>query len=194
MTTFDDTSRPGTIATSRAASVRLLAPVGRLSLRAGEAAAAALSAALGFELPRRIGERAAAGGVEALRLGPDEWIVLADEPAVPRLIADCARLYADRPHSLTDISDREFSVRIEGPMAAELLALGCPRDIDRIGIGQGRRTVFDGVAVVLWRDAEARFRLDVWRSFAPHVIALLETGCAELALEGTDDAPGTIDA
>ena len=144
---------------------------------------AALSGAMGVELPDRIGKHAKAGSTEALRLGPDEWLVLADEVAVPGLIAACDRLLPEWPHSLTEISDRELSVCIEGPLASGLLALGCPRDIDGIGIGRGCRTVFDGVEVVLWRDGEARFRLDVWRSYAPHVIGLLETGCAELALE-----------
>ena len=70
---------------------------------------------------------------------------------------------------------------VEGPAAAELLTIGCPRDIDRIAPGRGCRTVMDGVTVLLWRDAPERFRLDIWRSFAPHVIALLRTGCVELA-------------
>jgi sarcosine oxidase subunit gamma len=47
--------------------------------------------------------------------------------------------------------------------------------------GRAVRTVFDGVQVVLWRDAPDAFRLDVWRSFMPHVRALLETGRRELA-------------
>src|SRR5690606_13933578 len=109
--------------------------------------------------------------------------VLVAEADAPGLVESCARMYAEAPHSLTDISDREISVRIEGPKAAELLTLGCPRDIDRVGESEGRRTLMDGATVVLWRDGAQVFRLDIWRSFAPHVIALLETGCAELAAE-----------
>ena len=183
MTTLDDTLRPVAVTTSKVATVSLLAPIGRLSLRAGEAAVPALSAAIGIELPRTIGRRSATGSTEGLCLGPDEWLVLADELVIPRLVTACAHVYFQWPHSVTEISDREVSVRVGGPMATDLLALGCPRDIERLCTGQGRRTVFDGVAVVLWRDAEESFRLDVWRSFAPHVIGLLETGCAELALE-----------
>ncbi|MCO5118833.1 MAG: hypothetical protein M9951_04265 [Burkholderiaceae bacterium] len=183
MTTLDITPEPRTVAMSAAATVSLLAPAGRLSLRARQTALAALSDAIGFELPRRIGRRSGDGDAEALNLGPDEWLISTHELVVPRLIASCARVYPKWPHSMTDISDREISLRIEGPMASELLALGCPRDIDRIETGQGRRTVIDGVAVVLWRDGDENFRLDVWRSFAPHLIALLENGCAELALE-----------
>ena len=39
----------------------------------------------------------------------------------------------------------------------------------------------DSAQVVLTREAEDRFRLEVWRSFAPHVRALLTTATAELA-------------
>ncbi len=175
--------QPGPLAEGSAVTVTLLAPVGRFSLRARETDVPALSKAIGVDLPRRIGRRAGVGTIEALCLGPDEWQILTDEADTPRLVEDCARIYAEAPHSLTDISDREITVRIEGPKAAELLTLGCPRDIDRIAAGEGRRTLMDGASVVLLRDGAQSFRLDVWRSFVPHVIALLKTGCAELAAE-----------
>lgn len=174
---------PGPLAESGAVSVSLLAPIGRFSLRARAADMPVLSKAVGVDLPTKIGARANIGTVEILCLGPDEWHVLVAESDAPRLVERCASVYADAPHSLTDISDREVSVRIEGPKAAELLTLGCPRDLDRIAEGEGRRTLMDGATVVLWRDGKDSFRLDMWRSFAPHVVALLETGCAELAAE-----------
>ena len=59
----------------------------------------------------------------------------------------------------------------------------CPRNIDTIPPGAGRRTAFDGVTVVLWRDGETSFRMDVWNTFAPHVYDLLAIGCRELAAE-----------
>lgn len=163
------------------ATVTPLDPVARLSLRATEAGVGTLFAAMGLDLPGRIGARSAVGATEALRLGPDEWVLLAPDAEAARLAAACAA--ADAPHSLVDISDREISVRIAGPGAADLLSIGCPRDIDAIAVGEGRRTVVDGVTAVLWRDGPQEFRLDVWRSFAPHVLALLDRGCAELAAE-----------
>jgi sarcosine oxidase, subunit gamma len=47
-------------------------------------------------------------------------------------------------------------------------------------VGAGTRTVFDTVQVVLTREAESRFRLAVWRSFAPHARSLLETAAGEI--------------
>ncbi|OYR26768.1 sarcosine oxidase subunit gamma family protein, partial [Brucella grignonensis] len=143
----------------------------------------ALEAVLGLTLPDRIGKRAATGSAEAIRLGPDEWTLYVPADQVATLTAACAAIYADHPHSLVDISGREVTLSIEGPKAAELLTLGCPRDIATIAIGGGRRTIFDGAMVVLLRDAEVRFRMDVWNSFADHIAHLLETGCKELAAE-----------
>ena len=179
--TSDPTVEPGPLARSSAVTVTLLAPVARFSLRARTGDLPTLSGALGLDLPQKIGDRAAAGAIEALCLGPDEWHILAPEADAGRLAAAAAAVYDAAPHSLTDISDREVTVMVEGPAAAELLTIGCPRDIDRIAPGRGCRTVMDGGTVLLWRDAPERFRLDIWRSFAPHVIALLRTGCVELA-------------
>lgn len=173
---------PGTLAESKAARVSILAAQARLSLRA-RSDLAPLSAALGLALPDRIGARSAAGEIEALRLGPDEWTILAPAGEIDRLIAACGAVYASHPHSLVDVSGREVTLSIEGPQASELLTLGCARDIDTIAVGEARRTIFDGVTVVLWRDAENRFRMDIWNSFVSHLGHLLETGCKELAAE-----------
>lgn len=173
---------PGVVIETAAARVSVMPARGRLSLRA-RGDLIALNAALGLVLPDRIGKRAAAGGIEAIRLGPDEWTLHgpADRMAAP--IAVCAAVYADHPHSLVDISGRELTLLVEGPGAAELLTLGCARDIETIPSGEGRRTLFDGATVVLWRDAADRFRIDVWNSFASHIAQLLETGCKELAAD-----------
>ena len=48
-------------------------------------------------------------------------------------------------------------------------------------VGSGTRTVFDTAQVVLTREAGDQFHLTVWRSFAPHVRALLEIAARELA-------------
>lgn len=151
----------------------------RLSLRA-RGDLGLLDAALGVPLPRRIGETVTAA-VEIACLGPDEWVILADDAG--GLLAACADVYPTLPHSLVDISGRETTFVIEGPRAADLLTLGCPRDIAAIANGTARRTLFDGATVTLWRDGDSRFRMDVWNSFAPHLFGLLDTGCRELAAE-----------
>ena len=153
-------------------------PAARFSLRA-RGDVAALGSALGGTLPDRIGARSTGDGWEALRLGPDEWVIVATAEAgqgLPDRLSD-----VDQPHALVDISCREVTFVLDGPGAEELLTLGCPRDLRGLPEGEGRRTVFDGASAVLWRDGADRFRLDCWRSFSPHVAALLVTGAREIA-------------
>jgi sarcosine oxidase, subunit gamma len=156
-----------------------LPPATRISLRlAGREAAAA---ALGLDLPERIGSRAVAGERSALSLGPDEWLIEAPATGGAALAAILADLGARLPLSAVDVSDREITWRLEGPGVIDLLATGCPRDLAKMAVGDGTRTVFDTAQVVLTREAEDRFQITVWRSFAPHVRALLDLAARELA-------------
>lgn len=170
---------PATLVDTAAVRVSTAPAIARLSLRArGELAP--LSGALGTPLPARIGE--IAGETTRIAcLGPDEWLILA--PAAAPVVAACAAVYAELPHSLTDISGREVSFHITGPRAAELLTTGCPRDIDAFPLGEVRRTVFHGIAVTLWRNAPDSFQLDTWNSFAPHIRDTLKTAAREFNAE-----------
>lgn len=97
------------------------------------------------------------------------------------LAASFAALAARLPLSAVDISDREITFALAGPAVLDLLATGCPRDLAKLAVGSGARTLFDTVQVVLTREAADRFHLTVWRSFAPHLRALLDIAARELA-------------
>jgi sarcosine oxidase, subunit gamma len=170
-----------TTMTAPAAGVTIteLAPATRISLRTGDAGAA--GAALGLDLPGRVGDRGVAGGRSALCLGPDEWLVAAPEADAAALTATLAELAGRVPLSAVEVSDREISYALEGPAVLDLLATGCPRDLARMPVGSGARTVFDTAQVVLTRETQDRFQLTVWRSFAPHVRAILDLAARELA-------------
>ena len=154
-------------------TVTELPPTTRIALRLADPAAA------GLALPTRIGERSTEGARTALCLGPDEWLVESPEADGPALLATLAG--ATAPLSAVEVSDREISWRLEGPAVLDLLAAGCPLDLGRMPVGRGTRTVFDTAQVVLVREADDRFQLTVWRSFAPHVRAILDLATAELA-------------
>ena len=145
----------------------------RVSLRLADPAA--------IHLPTTIGARSVQGGRAALCLGPDEWLIEAPEADGPALLALLADLGTHQPLSAVEVSDREITLALEGPAVLDLLATGCPRDLARMPVGSGTRTVFDTAQVVLTREADDRFHMTVWRSFAPHVRALLDTATRELA-------------
>ncbi len=153
----------------------------RFNLRFDPARLDAASEAFGLALPSRIGQGSEEGARRALCLGPDEWELSAAGTDGGTIAAAFAGLYAELPHSLVEISDREVAITLDGPQAATLLSVGCPVDVESFAVGTGARTVLDGVQVVLYRDAPDRFTLEVWRSFLPHVLGLLEIGNRELA-------------
>lgn len=154
-------------------TVTELPPTARIALRIADPGAA------GLALPATIGERSTEGARSALCLGPDEWLVETSEADGPALLATLAG--ATAPLSAVEVSDREISYRLEGPAVLDLLAAGCPLDLARMPVGRGTRTVYDTAQVVLVREADDRFHLTVWRSFAPHVRAILDLATAELA-------------
>ena len=161
------------------ATITELPPATRISLRLADREAAA--AALGVDLPARIGTRVAAGARSALCLGPDEWLIDAPASDGANLAAALADLATRHPISAVEVSDREVTLALEGPAVLDLLATGCPLDLARMPVGAGTRSVFDSAQIVLTREAQDRFHLTVWRSFAPHVRSLLDIAARELA-------------
>ncbi|MFT3972267.1 MAG: sarcosine oxidase subunit gamma family protein [Amaricoccus sp.] len=160
-------------ATAPGVTVTLLPPTTRVSFRTADPAAAPMA------LPTVVGTRTAEGARTALCLGPDEWLIEAPEAEGASLLAALATTAA--PHSAVDVSDREMTYAIDGPAALALLATGAPRDLAAMPTGSGARTIFDTAQIVLTREADTRFHLTVWRSFAPHVTELLDLATRELA-------------
>lgn len=164
-----------------AVTIAVLPPVARLNLRIAPANLTTASTAFGLPLPSRITQGVAKGDRAAWCLGPDEWLLQAPEAEQAAIVADFAKARAKVPHSLTVISDREFTIAITGPCAQEFLSVACPLDLSRMAPGTAKRTLFDSAQVVLIRDADDAFRIEVWRSFFPHVSELLDIALREFA-------------
>lgn len=132
--------------------------------------------------------RAACRAVEAdvcaaLWLGPDEQLLLAPEQHVVQLTQALKIGLANVPHSLVDISQRQTAFEVTGPTARALLNCGCPLDLsdEAFPVGMCTRTLLEKSEIVLWRRGADRFHVEVWRSFAPYVTALLAEAARELA-------------
>ncbi len=159
-------------------------PVGpqtRFVFRGREAAIAAATAAFGVALPREACRAAEAGERAALWLGPDEWLLLAPDGVGEAIAADFARVGA--PHSLVDVSHRNTGLTLSGTKVKEVIAAGCPLDLDLAAfpIGMVTRTILNKAEIVLWRRAPDRFRLECWRSFAPYVHGFLTDAALEFS-------------
>lgn len=147
-------------------SISAAEPMRRYSLRARDPAI--LAAVIGHALPARIGQTE--GGIACL--GPDEFYA--------RLPLDA--LLPDgmgQPVSIVDISARAVGITLEGERAVDVLAAGCPLDLARFAIGRTTRTIFETVEIIVTREAEARWHVEVWRSFAPWLLAALSAAAAD---------------
>lgn len=115
-----------------------------------------------------------------LWLGPEEYLLieLTGEAALPGA-ADFAALetaIGSLPHSLVDVSHRQFALELSGPLALDILSAACPLDFDlsEFPVGMCTRTVFAKADIVLWRTREDAFHVEVWRSFAGYVSGLMQ--------------------
>lgn len=148
-------------------TIALAEPMARWSLRARDPKA--LGKLIGRKIPAKIGET----GDELACLGPDEWLLRA--PAGTQV-----PLGEGLPLSVADISERAVTLLVEGEGAIAVLAAGCPRDLAKFPVGYATRTIFETVEIVLIRESETRFAIDVWRSFAPWLWGALTKAASHL--------------
>jgi sarcosine oxidase subunit gamma len=148
-------------------SIVLGVPLARWSLRARDAKA--LAKAVGHKVPAKIGETL--GGMACL--GPDEWLLRLPE-------GSSISMGEGLPLSVVDVSERAITLVLEGPRAIDVLQSGAPRDLAQFAIGEARRTIYETVEIVLIREAEERWAVDVWRSFAPWLREALVTAASHL--------------
>lgn len=157
----------------------------RFVLRGSIEVAAAAGAPFGTALPTRINRAEAGDTRAALKLGPDEWLLIAtDAPgdaATAALGQAVGEALAALPHSLVDVSHRQMALLVEGPGAALALNAAVPLDLsaEAFPVGMATRTIFEKAEIVLWRQGPEAFRIEVWHSFAPYVTALLAAVQAE---------------
>jgi sarcosine oxidase subunit gamma len=150
-------------------------PAARFILRGGDGVRAACGMAFGAEPPSKLGAAGEGAGRAALWLGPDEWLLIAEGADAAPLGEMLESVLDGTAHSLVDISHRQIGLVPSGPAAARVLNAGCPLDLDlgAFPLGMATRTLFDKAEIVLWRRAATIFHIEVWRSFAPHIAALL---------------------
>ena len=146
-------------------TIDLAPPMVRYSLRARQGQA--LETLLGVKVPKTIG--ATQGGIACL--GPDEWLLRAEAGTT---VAPAEGM----PVAVTDIGERAICLIVEGPRAAEILMCGCPLDLENFAVGRATRTVFETVEIILIRQTENTFHVEVWRSFSDWLWTALTTAAS----------------
>jgi sarcosine oxidase subunit gamma len=168
---------------SNANWLEILPPATRFSFFGDAAAQAAIEPPWGPACSTRACRASVRGARATLWQGPDEYLLLDLAPAQAEAEAfeGLERALADLPHSLVDISHRQFGLRVKGPHAATILSGACPLDLDprEFPVDMCTRTVLAKADIVLWRVAGDVFHLEVWRSFAGYVTGVLNEIASE---------------
>ena len=143
----------------------------------------AVERATGVPLPSRVGALTGAS-TRLLCLGPDEWLIVADDDARQPLMASLMDALADSHHALVDVSASRAVIGLRGPRARDVLAKGLPLDLHPRAFAAPRcaQTVFAKIGVLLEQTDEApSYRLYVRASFAAYLAAWLVDAAQEFA-------------
>jgi len=152
-----------------------MAEYARFLFQGDATARAGAGRAFGVAFPEEACRANAAGERAALWLGPEEHLLLAPDGSQARVAAELEIALAGIPHSLVDVSQRQVAVSVAGPTARDLLASGCPLDLDpdAFPVGACTRTLFGKAEAFLWRASAEEYHLEVGRSFAGYVLGCL---------------------
>lgn len=142
---------------------------------------------LGTALPRSVGEVTSNGPHSVLWLGPDEWLVVSEEPAallVPALLGSVEGAHA----AVVDVSANRTVIELRGAAARSVLEKGCPLDLHPRAFGPGRAvaTTLARVPLLLWQVGPDTYRLLPRSSFAAYVARWLLDASLEFASDFRD--------
>ncbi len=163
---MSDGFAPGAVVARRGVTISAAEPMRRYSLRARDPVI--LASVIGRPLPAEIGETE--GSIACL--GPDEYYA-----RLP--IAAALPDGAGHPVSIVDVSARAVGIALDGDRAVHVLAAGCPLDLARFAVGRTTRTIFETVEIIVTCETQARWHVEVWRSFAPWLWQALTTAAED---------------
>ena len=167
------------------------------NLRVEASAAGALTQVLALTLPIQANTvTEGQGGIRALWLGPDEWLVQNLTAEGADQVAQISTAMGEVHHSAKDVSDAYATIRLQGPKARAVLAKLTPFDIHPsvFTAGQCAQTVMAKSNVIMDMVEEgadrATFDITTRRSFATYlwnrmIDAGLEYGVAQVGAEPT---------
>lgn len=161
-------------------SVRPLSQRHQWSLRARNSDMPRLMDAWGAPLPTAPLSSEVLNDRIAFRLGPDEWLLIADSVDAAAGLAGLSHAAA---FSVVDISDRDLTWSIEGANAARVLAAGCPLDFADAAfpVGRATRSVYGQAEVTLWRPSpKPEWHVRFLRSFRDYMTRHMTQSIASL--------------
>lgn len=147
-----------------------------------------LKSAIGVVLPEVPNSTADGNGLTALWLGPDEWLIVGPPGAEQAL----AEALVGAAAAVTDVSEGRTVIRLSGPVAREVLAMGCPLDLhERVcSAGQCAQSHLARTTILLHQVADGPvYDIYVERSQADYLWAWLERAGAPYGVAVVPEPP-----
>src|SRR5262249_19809666 len=131
-----------------------------------------------------VGEAAAAGARQLLKVGPAQFWILGPEDELGARLAEAV---APTVGAVTPLSHSRSCIFVEGGTARDLLAKGIPIDLDpeEFPVGAFAQTRLHHTPVLLLRAAVDRYEIFALRSFALSIWEWLTTAALPLGYEVT---------
>ena len=143
-----------------------------------------------FGLDEALAQQTVVGSyVTLLWTGPQQWLLVSEHTEPAFLITELEKMLAGTNATATDLSHGRVIVQIAGSQARELLAKGCPLNIQSVEAGDCATTHLGAMTVIIhWREADV-CDIYVSRSFAVSLWEWLldaagEFGCHSSAAVG----------
>lgn len=177
----------GAVADPQAAGIRLCEMRGRACIALRGAATPELRHIVaehaGCGLPLNPHEAAVHGGMAALSLGPDEWLITGDTDG-PALAAALQQALRTQFASVVDTSDAWCVIGLAGPDARDMLSKGCGLDLHPRAFPPGNvtRTLLAQATIVLHQTAAHTYDIFVRRSYADYLWQWLEDAGKEFGV------------
>lgn len=127
-------------------------------------------------------------GVLLLWNGPGQWLAVSTRHAPRELLTALRDALAGSDATVTDLSHSRTIVRVSGPRAVDVLAKGCPLDLEAMRAGDSATSLLGHLTAHLHCLGDAGFDVYVYRSFGLALWEQLVEGALEYGLLVT---PGT---
>ena len=143
-----------------------------------------LSRVVGTGLPMEPNTFAVSGNRLVIWLGPDEWLILAEDGAAQSIIA-----ILDVPEAghvaVTNVSDALGGIIMDGPHCRDALAKHCALDLHSSAFtpGMAHQTLLSNAGITLMCLDENRFRLLGRSSFMPYILKLIQDAAREYGFD-----------
>lgn len=133
----------------------------------------AAKSALGFALPDKTGKttkgtNAAGMDITALCTAPDEWMLWAADDKRALLLSALGESFDGVFAAVVDVSDYYAVICLDGDNAADILASGCPLDMDGLQVGDCAQS-HHGAAQILIHRTSAGYEIQTRISILPHL-------------------------